>query len=66
MVDKLTDAASMFWQSLDEHEKRMLVYVVAYTLVTLYSGLAALSRERRETRMRAEIVAELRSGAAST
>lgn len=60
VLGKFTDAASMFWAALDDHERRTVLYVTAYVLVTVLAGVSSMTRERREAKLRAEIVAELR------
>lgn len=56
IASKLTDAASMFWQSLDSHERRMLLYVGAYFAFTLLLAAQQRSRERLKLELREEIV----------
>lgn len=60
VLGKLVDALQMFWQALDEQERRLVLYVTVYSLATVILGAQSLARERRETRLRAEILAELR------
>jgi hypothetical protein len=64
VLSKLTDAASMFWQALDDHERRMVLYAAGYIVVTVLAGLHQLTSERKTARLRAEIVAELRGSPA--
>lgn len=57
MIEKAVDAASMFWQSLDERERQLLllgaVYLVGVALVAVGRG----SREQ----LRNDILDELRA-----
>ena len=47
ILGKLTDALSMFWQSLDDQERRMLVVGVAYAIgVVVVNRLEEGSRRR--------------------
>ena len=49
IAEKLADALSMFWQSLDERERRLLVLGVAYLGAVIV--LAPLQqRQRRQER----------------
>jgi hypothetical protein len=59
IAGKLVDALSMFWQSLDEQEKRIVLYLGCYFAVTT---ALAYARARRE-RMIAELREELAHGA---
>jgi hypothetical protein len=55
IVAKLSDAASMFWAALDEHERRMLLYVAAYFAFTMLLAAQQRSRERLKAELRAEL-----------
>ena len=46
IAEKLADALSMFWQSLDEKERRLFVLGVAWLGAMI--ALAPLERARRE------------------
>lgn len=59
IATKLYDALSMFWASLDDHEKRIVLYFAAYLTVTT---ALAYARARRE-KMIAELREELAHGA---
>lgn len=65
IVSKLTDALSMFWQSIDDEQRKIVLYAGIYLGVTLALGLQGLASERRETRMRQQILAELRGDGAA-
>ena len=55
---KLTDALSMFWQALDEEERRVVMYLGVYLAVSIALGVQANAAERRERRLR-EMTREL-------
>jgi len=55
IASKLWDALSMFWQSLDEQERRMLVYFGVYVAVSLLVSAQQRSRERLKVELREEI-----------
>lgn len=63
IVSKLTDSLSMFWQSLDDDERRIVAYAVAYVLVSVMLGVQAAARQRRERALRDEVSAILREHA---
>lgn len=46
IAEKLADALSMFWQSLDERERRLFVLGVAWLAATI--AVAPLERRRRQ------------------
>lgn len=52
---KLLDALAMFWQALDEQERRMLLYFGVYLSVTLLVSMQQRSRERLKSELREEI-----------
>lgn len=60
ILTKLTDALSMFWQALDDDERRIVLYVGVYVVLTAVMTLRSASDSRRELRLRQEILAELR------
>jgi type II secretory pathway component PulM len=55
LLTKAADAASMFWQALDERERRLLLYGAVYLAVLVYASL----RRRERERFRRELLAEL-------
>jgi hypothetical protein len=55
IASKLADAASMFWQSLAEHERRVVIYLAAYFAFTLLLAAQQRSRERLKSELREEI-----------
>lgn len=54
---KLLDALQMFWQALDEHERRVLLYMAVYFAVSLALSAQARSRERLKSELREEMIA---------
>jgi type II secretory pathway component PulM len=48
MLAKLTDAAGMFWQSLDQRERTLVMYGAAFLLAQVAVAVTARERERRE------------------
>ena len=55
IASKLMDALSMFWQSLDEHERRVLLYMLVYFAVTMLVAAQQRSRERLKAELREEL-----------
>lgn len=55
VVAKASDAASMFWQSLDEGERRLLLYLGGYLLLSALFGLQRRSREQLKAELREEL-----------
>lgn len=55
IATKLLDALQMFWQSLDERERRMLIYFAAYMGASLALSAHTRSRERLKVELREEI-----------
>jgi hypothetical protein len=60
LVGKLTDALRMFWETCDEHERRLLIYAAAYLVAVILIGL----QRSRDERLRRVIVEELRGAGA--
>jgi streptomycin 6-kinase len=53
---KLTDALSMFWQALDDEERRVVIYLAAYTLASVALTMQRGSRERMKRELREEML----------
>jgi len=49
---KLADALSMFWQSLDDHERRLFALGVAWLLASIVMGAAERKRKQPWLRRR--------------
>lgn len=62
LVTKFADAASMFWQALDDRERMLVAYAAAWLLIAFAAGWQSRSRERLKQELREELAA---SGAAS-
>ena len=60
ILAKARDAASMFWQSLDDHERRALVFGCIYLGYLTCALFSASQEERERDRLKREIVEELR------
>lgn len=56
IAEKLVDALAMFWQALDDQERRLLV---AGTVWAAVSVAAAVSSRRQQERERAELVEQV-------
>lgn len=52
---KLVDALSMFWQSLDEQERRVFLYMAVYFGISMLVAVQQRSRERLKHELREEI-----------
>lgn len=61
LLGKAADAASMFWQALDDRERMLIVYAGAWLVAMLVVG----ARKRDREALRREIVEEL-NGARET
>ena len=63
MFERLGDAALMFWQSLDDRERRMIVMGVVYGVYLVAASVAASKHREHERRQLAIAIAEeLRNG----
>ena len=58
LFSKLADSASMFWQSLDERERFMVLYLGAVMVV----GALASSQRKREEKLIARLRQEINNG----
>lgn len=58
LIEKLGDAASMFWQALDNRER----LIVVYTIVGLFALSWMAGREQRERQRDDRILERLRNG----
>jgi len=57
-LSKLVDAASMFWQSLDERERMVVAYGAAWLVLVLVAGAAQRQRERLKAELLEELTAD--------
>lgn len=55
MLAKLTDAASMFWLSLDSRERTLAMYWSLFLLAQVAMAIGARERERREEALLARV-----------
>lgn len=55
IATKLHDALSMFWASLDEHEKRIVLYFALYFAVTTALAYARVRRDKMIAELREEL-----------
>lgn len=61
VAEKLRDALSMFWQSLDEEERRIVAYLAVYFASTVVLGIAKQRRARLVAELREEMARGERS-----
>ena len=59
ILAKARDAASMFWQALDDSERRLLILAVVYAGYTGWAFLASRAHEAEREQLKAEIKEEL-------
>ena len=59
MVEKAIDAGTMFWQALDERERMLMLYGVAWLAITALSALREREQRQREDKLVTRIVGEL-------
>lgn len=65
IAEKLADALKMFWQALDEEERRIVAYLAVYFTCSVVFALHKANDERRRQRLVAELREELTRGAAA-
>ncbi len=63
IVEKFRDAISMFWQSLDEQERKVVLFYLAYVGAATASSLAARRRERLRAELTNDVIERLTAGA---
>ncbi len=56
---KARDAAQMFWQALDDEEKRIVAYLACYVIANIALAVHSSSRSRRERALEARIAERL-------
>lgn len=59
IAEKLRDALAMFWQALDEEERRVVAYLAVYFTCSIAFALYKENDERRRQRLLAELRGEL-------
>jgi hypothetical protein len=62
LAAKFVDAASMFWQALDERERMMLAYFGGYIVLSACLAIQRASRERLKRELRDEMVPHAHPG----
>ena len=65
ILSKLTDALQMFWQALDDEERRIVAYLVVYLGASALMAVQQRADERRRQRIVAELREEITRGAAA-
>lgn len=55
LLAKFTDSASMFWQSLDERERMLVLYFLGYLALSIALAVQRSSRERLKAELREEL-----------
>jgi type II secretory pathway component PulM len=65
IAEKLVDALKMFWQALDEEERRVVAYLAVYFTCSVVFALHKSSSERRRQQLIAELREEMTRGAAA-
>ena len=55
LLGKAADAALMFWQALDERERMLVLYALAWLLFMLGAAAAQRSRGRLKQELREEL-----------
>ena len=58
LLGKLSDAASMFWQALDDRERMLVVYGAAWFALVIVAGVASRQRDRLKAELREELLAD--------
>lgn len=59
IAGKLNDAAGMFWQSLDDRERRLLLIGGLYFAFSVYSMVAAKQREWQHEELVDEVLEKI-------
>lgn len=61
MLEKLTDALSMFWQSLDERERTLVLLGGLWLASSVFLAAGDQKRRREEERLIARLREEMRT-----
>lgn len=59
IAEKLADALKMFWQALDEEERRVVAYLAVYFTCSIVFALHKANAERRRQRLLSDLRGEL-------
>jgi uncharacterized protein (UPF0297 family) len=62
IIPKLRDSLTMFWQALDDAERRVILVAFAYVVAGTVASTAKKNRARQLHRLKHEIIEELRHG----
>ncbi len=62
IIPKLRDSLSMFWAALDDAERRVILVAFAYVVAGTVASTAKKNRARQLSRLKHEIIEELRHG----
>lgn len=62
IIPKLRDSLTMFWQALDDAERRVLLLAFSYVLAVAVTSEAKKNRARQLHRLKYQIIEELRNG----
>ena len=62
IIPKLRDSLSMLWAALDDAERRVILVAFAYVVAGTVASTAKKNRARQLSRLKHEIIEELRHG----
>ena len=62
IIPKLRDSLTMFWQALDDAERRVLLLAFSYVVAGTVASAAKKNRARQIHRLKHDILEELRHG----
>jgi len=62
IIPKLRDSLTMFWQALDDAERRVILVAFAYVVAGTVASTAKKNRARQLNRLKHEILEDLRHG----
>ena len=62
IIPKLRDSLTMFWQALDDAERRVILVAFAYVVAGTVASTAKKNRARQLSRLKHEILEDLRHG----
>lgn len=62
IIPKLRDSLTMFWQALDDAERRVLLLAFSYVVAGTVASAAKKNRARQIQRLKNDILEEMRHG----
>ncbi len=62
MVEKIVDAGQMLWQTMNQRERLILLYGVAFVTITVVEHLARGERAKRDERIAHRAAELVRAG----